>query len=295
MSNNSKTSRFFHFPVTKIIVGLLLVAVTTISVQSGIQALLRYTELNEDFISLIAAISAAATALATYIYLFKFYEKRKIEELSISFFWRNSVTGFVTGFFILSVVILVMYIGKSYTFLSLNPISFLIPALAIGISSSVFEEILFRGIIFRITEEKLGSVWALIISSSIFGFAHIANPNSTIFSAVAITIEAGLLLGAAYIYSKNLWLPIFIHFAWNFSEGGIYGAIISGNGLKKSLISCKIDGPELLTGGTFGPENSLQAVILGLVTGLFFLWLANNQNKIVKPSWYQQRKRNLDS
>jgi uncharacterized protein len=290
MANNSKTIRFFHFPVTKIIIGLVLVAVTTVSVQSGIQALLRYTALNEDFINLLASISAAAAALATYIYLFKFYEKRKIEELSTSFFWRNSVTGFVTGFLFLSVVILVMYVGKAYTIISFNPISFLIPALAIGISSSVFEEILFRGIIFRITEEKLGSVWALIISSSIFGFAHIANPNSTIFSAVAITIEAGLLLGAAYIYSKNLWLPIFIHFAWNFSEGGIYGAIISGNGLKKSLISCKIDGPELLTGGTFGPENSLQAVILGLLTGMLFLWLANKQNKIVKPFWHQQRK-----
>lgn len=295
MTNNSKRSRFFHFPVTKIIVGLLLVAVTTISVQSGVQALLKYTVLNEDFISLIAAISAAATALATYIYLFKFYEKRKIEELSISFFWRNSVTGFVTGFFILSIVMLVMYIGKAYTIVSFNPVSFLIPALAIGISSSVFEEILFRGIIFRITEERLGSIWALVISSAFFGIAHLANPNSTVFSAVAITIEAGLLLGAAYVYSKNLWLPIFIHFAWNFSEGGIYGAIISGNGLKKSLVSCKIDGPNILTGGTFGPENSLQAVILGLMTGMLFLWLANKQHKIVRPFWFQQRKSDLES
>ena len=295
MTNNSKRSRFFHFPVTKIIIGLVLVAVTTISVQSGVQALLRYTVLNEDFISLIAAISAAATALATYIYLFKFYEKRKIEELSISFFWRNSVTGFVTGFFILSIVMLVMYIGKAYTIVSFNPVSFLIPALAIGISSSVFEEILFRGIIFRITEERLGSIWALVISSAFFGIAHMANPNSTVFSAVAITIEAGLLLGAAYVYSKNLWLPIFIHFAWNFSEGGIYGAIISGNGLKKSLVSCKIDGPNILTGGTFGPENSLQAVILGLMIGMLFLWLANKQHKIVRPFWFQQRKSDLES
>ena len=289
MVNKLKLSRFFHFPVTKIIIGMVAVVVATSIVQFGTQAILRNTALSEDFQNLVVAVLASAAALVTYIYLFKFYEKRKIEELSTLHFWHNAFTGFFTGFLILSVVILVMYFGKAYTVLSINPVSFLIPALAIGITSAVFEEILFRGILFRITEEKLGSVWALIISSSFFGFAHLANENSTVFSAIAITIEAGLLLGAAYIYSKNLWLPVLIHFAWNFSEGGIYGAIISGNGLKKSLISCKISGPDLLTGGDFGPENSLQALILGLAAGILFLWMANKQHKIVKPYWYQQK------
>jgi len=289
MKNKSKLNRFLHFPVTKIIIGLFAVVAATLLIQFGAQAILKYTALNEDIKNLIVAVLASAAALTTYIYLFKFYEKRTIEELSTSHFGRNSIAGFFIGFFFLSFVILIMYLGKAYTILSLNPVSFLVPALALGISSAVFEEILFRGIIFRITEEKLGTVWALIISSSFFGFAHLANPNSTIFSAIAITIEAGLLLGAAYIYSKNLWLPIFIHFAWNFSEGGIYGAIISGNGLKKSLITCKIDGPDLLTGGAFGPENSLQSVILGLVVGILFIWMANKQHKMVMPFWHQQK------
>jgi uncharacterized protein len=295
MENKTKLRRFFHFPVTKIIIGLVAVVVTTSFVEFGTQTILNHTALNEDFENLVVAVLASATALATYFYLFKYYEKRKIEELSTSHFWRNLVIGFFTGFLILSIVILVMYLGKAYTILSFNPVSFLIPALALGISSAIFEEILFRGIIFRITEQKLGSVWALIISSSFFGFAHLANTNSTVFSAIAITIEAGLLLGAAYIYSKKLWLPIFIHFAWNFSEGGIYGAIISGNGLKKSLISCKFSGPDLLTGGTFGPENSLQAVILGLAAGILFLWMANKQHKIVKPFWQQQKNENPEN
>jgi len=288
MENKSKLNSYLHFPVTKIGIGLTTVVIATLLAQFGTQTLLKYTVLNDDFKNLVVAVLASAAALFSYIYLFRFYEKRKIEELSTSHFWRNSIAGFFTGFLILSVVILIMYFGKAYTILSINPVSFLIPGLAISISSAVFEEILFRGIIFRITEEKLGSVWALVISSSFFGFAHLANENSTIFSAVAITIEAGLLLGAAYILSKNLWLPIFIHFAWNLSEGGIYGAIISGDELKKSLISCKIDGHYLLTGSAFGPENSLQAVILGLVVGALFLWMANKQLKIVKPYWLQQ-------
>jgi uncharacterized protein len=289
MENKSKLNRFLYFPITKIIIGLVAVVVATVSVQSGAQALLKYTTLNEDFQNLLVAVLAAIAALVSYYYLIKFYEKRKVEELSATHFLQNSFTGFFIGFLFLSIVILVMYFGKSYTILSFNPVSFLIPALALGISSAVFEEILFRGIIFRITEEKLGSVWALIISSSFFGFAHLANENSTLFSAVAITIEAGLLLGASYIYSKNLWMPIFIHFSWNFSEGGIYGAIISGSGLEKSFINSKINGPELLTGGAFGPENSLQAVILGLTVGILFLWIAQKQDKIVNPYWRQTK------
>jgi uncharacterized protein len=288
MESPSKTSRFFHFPVTKIIIGLVSVAVTVSLMQFGIKALLDLTGLDEDIKNLVGAVMVAGVALITYIFLFRLYEKRKIDELSTTHLGQNSVIGFFIGFAILSVAILIMYFGKAYKILSINPVSFLVPALAIGISSAVFEEIIFRGIIFRIAEEKLGSIWALIISSSFFGFAHLFNQNSTIFSALAITIEAGLLLGAAYIYSKNLWLPIFIHFAWNFSEGGIYGAIISGNGLSKSWINCKISGPELLTGGAFGPENSLQALILGLIAGILFLLAAKKQNKFVIPYWHKE-------
>jgi len=289
MAYNSKINRFLYFPLTKIFIGLATVVAVTLLVQFCTEAILKHISFKDDYENLVDAIMVAAATLTTYFYLFKFYEKRKIEELSTTYFWYNASGGFLIGFLVLSLIILVMYFGKAYTILSFNPVSFLIPALALGISSAIFEEILFRGIIFRITEEKLGSVWALVISSSIFGFGHIANENSTVFSAIAITIEAGLLLGAAYIYSKNLWLPIFIHFAWNFSEGGIYGAVISGNGMKKSLISSKISGPELLTGGAFGPENSLQAIFIGLAVGILFLWFSYKQHKIVEPFWHNQK------
>ena len=285
MEYRSKLNRLLYFPVTKIIIGLIAVVAATSLVQVGVESILNYTALNKDLRNLIVAVFALAAALITYFYLFKVYEKRTIQELSTSHFWRNLLSGIFIGFMIISFVILIMYFGKSYTIISINPVTFLIPALSVGISSAIFEEILFRGIIFRITEEKLGSVWALIISSSLFGFGHLANANSTVFSAIAITIEAGLLLGASYIYAKNLWLPIGIHFAWNFSEGGIYGAIISGNGLNKSLISSNISGPELLTGGLFGPENSLQAVVIGLSMGILFLWMANKRRQLVKPFW----------
>lgn len=285
MELKSGTIKFINFPLTKIIVGVAVLIIAMLTVQKFSQDVIKHFGLSNELKSLIAALLASAVALGSYYYLFKFYENRKIRELSFNRVGYNAMLGLSVGFGILSMVILIMYFGKAYSIIDFHPVSFLIPALAMAISSAIFEEVLFRGIIFRITEEKLGSVFALIISSSIFGFGHLANQNSTIFSAIAITMEAGVLLGAAYIYSRNLWLPIFIHFAWNFSEGGIYGAIISGNGLNKSLVTSKISGPELLTGGAFGPENSLQALLLGLVVGLLFLWIAKKQGKIIAPFW----------
>ncbi len=289
MNDHSKVFRFFHFTLTRIFLGILSVVAAALLAQVGTNALLKFMNIGEELKNLVVAVVTAALTLVTYIYLFKNYEKRAITELSTSGFAFNAISGFVTGFLILSLVILVMYLGNAYTIISVNPVSFLLPALSVAISSAVFEELLFRGVIFRISEEKLGSAWALVISSSIFGFGHIGNPNSTLFSAVAIVIEAGLLLGAAYIYSRNLWLPVFIHFAWNLSEGGIYGAAVSGTGISKSLIIPKIHGHELLTGGSFGPENSLPAVIFGVLAAALFLWKAGKKKTWIKPSWRHKK------
>jgi CAAX protease family protein len=97
------------------------------------------------------------------------------------------------------------------------------------------------------------------------------------------------LLAAAFIYSKNLWLPIFLHFAWNFAEAGIYGAVISGNQITESLFTAKFSGPEILTGGAFGPENSLQATLLCLVAAIIFILIARRQGKFVKPYWKMRK------
>ena len=295
MHKHSKINRFFHFTVTRVFVGVLIMVAAALIAQIGMNAILKNAAIGEEYKNLAVAVVTAALTLATYIYFFKYYERRTITELSAKDFTFNAVTGFFTGFLILSLVILVMYLGNAYTIKSVNPFSFLLPAFSVAVSSAVFEELLFRGVIFRITEEKLGSAWALVISSSIFGFGHLGNPNSTLFSALAIVIEAGLLLGAAYIYARNLWLPVFIHFAWNLSEGGIYGTAVSGTGISKSLINAGISGNELLTGGSFGPENSLSAVIIGLLAAALFLWKARKRKTWVKPSWRLKVSENVQA
>jgi uncharacterized protein len=118
----------------------------------------------------------------------------------------------------------------------------------------------------------------------IFGALHLANPNATLWAGLAIAIEAGIMLAAAYVYTRRLWLPIGIHFAWNFVQGGIYGVSVSGVEAK-GLLQSTLSGPALLSGGEFGAEASIFAVIVCLAAGIFFVWKSYTQGKFIKPFW----------
>ena len=112
---------------------------------------------------------------------------------------------------------------------------------------------------------------ALLVSTAVFGLVHIVNPGATWWSTLAIALESGLLLGAAYKYSGTLWLPIGIHWAWNYTQGNVFGFAVSGNEFGESIISPRVEGHELLTGGIFGAEASIIAVIVGLLFAWFYL------------------------
>lgn len=139
------------------------------------------------------------------------------------------------------------------------------------------EEIIFRGVLFRWIDEKWGFWWAIGISALIFGIIHITNPGGTLWSSIAIAIEAGLLLGAAYKWSGTLWVPIGIHWAWNYSQGNIFGFAVSGQPAGESLLHAQVQGSEWLTGGAFGAEASVVAVAVGVVVSAWFIWRISKQ------------------
>ena len=136
---------------------------------------------------------------------------------------------------------------------------------------AVSEEIFFRGILFRMINRRWNIWAALVISALIFGGLHIFNDNATLWSSIAIAIEAGSLLGAAYAYSKNIWLPIGIHWIWNYTQGNILGFPVSGEDNVTSVITPEISGPQWLTGGSFGAEASVIAAVIGLLISLWFI------------------------
>ena len=136
---------------------------------------------------------------------------------------------------------------------------------------AVSEEIFFRGILFRMINRRWNIWAALVISALIFGGLHILNDNATLWSSIAIAIEAGSLLGAAYAYSKNIWLPIGIHWIWNYTQGNILGFPVSGEDNVTSIITPEISGPQWLTGGSFGAEASVISAVIGLLISLWFI------------------------
>ena len=277
--------RILYFPITKIILGFIICMGSISIVQMGLDQLLSITSLHNDLKEFIIGLITAFIAMIAYTFFLKFYEKRSITELNKKGIFKNLVYGISLGMLLQSLTILVIYLNGGYSIVTLNPVLFIFPPLTMAFTSAIFEEILFRGILFRVIEDKLGSYLSLLISALIFGFIHIANPNSSFVTAVGLAIQAGLLLGAAYIYAKNLWFPITIHFAWNFTQSAIFGANVSGNTISKTLITSKITGSEWFTGGPFGPEGSIQATVFCLVTTIALLFFSHKKGNIVKPYW----------
>jgi membrane protease YdiL (CAAX protease family) len=281
----STIKKVLHFPLTKIIIGFIVCMGAVSLGQVAIEKSLNITSIPPDFKKFIIGLTTALLALLSYVYLFKYYEKRVLTELNTQRIVKSLVYGAGLGMLLQSLTVLVIYLKGGYTIVNINPILYIVPPLTMAFTSAIVEEILFRGILFRVIEEKLGSYLSLLISALLFGFIHISNPNSSFLTAVGLAIQAGLLLGAAYIYARNLWFPIAIHFAWNFTQSAIFGANVSGNTIPKTLITSKIEGAEWFTGGEFGPEGSIQATIFCLVATIALLFLSHKKGNIVKPYW----------
>ena len=129
----------------------------------------------------------------------------------------------------------------------------------------VVEEVIFRGILFRLIADKWNIAVGLTTSSLLFGLAHLGNPGATLWAALAIALASGWLFGMAYAYHQTIWVPIGMHWAWNYLEGGIFGCSVSGTPLDyRPLITPRISGTDLLSGGAFGPEASIICVAIGI-------------------------------
>jgi len=133
------------------------------------------------------------------------------------------------------------------------------------------EELLSRGYHLQTIASGINLFWGVIISSSVFGLLHLGNPNATWVSVAGIFF-AGVYLAYAYIRTKQLWLSIGLHIGWNFFEGVVFGFPVSGLSEIYKLIRIQVQGPELWTGGAFGPEAGL-IVLPSLIVGGLLIYL----------------------
>ena len=218
-------------------------------------------------------VLTSAGVLALYGCWWRWTEKQKAKDIPLHRLAGDTALGFGTGilFFILVTGFIALMGGYRIDSINWNW-KYLIQNLFMFLVVAVGEEVLFRGIVFRMIDDRWGTAVGLIASALIFGFVHITNSNATVWSSVAIAVEAGLLLGAAYKWSGTLWLPMGIHWSWNYFQGPIFGFAVSGNGTP-SLINPVIQGSDWLTGGSFGAEASIPAFVLGLSLAIVFLLL----------------------
>ena len=283
MKTTITKQNFSNSPLVRIILGLLVCFIAFILAQQLSGKLLDLTSLDKNYRNLIKGLISSVAVIGAYIYFFRKYEKRAVAEFSNKGIAKNIIIGTLIGILLQSLTILVIILSGGFEIVAVNPFSYVIIPFTVAFSVAIFEEILIRGIIFRIVEEKLGSYISLLITAIIFGALHLANPNSTLISGLCVGIEAGFLMGAAYIYARNLWFPIAIHFAWNFMQSGIFGAVTSGNEKNSSLLTTKITGSNLITGGEFGPEATVQAIIFCVLAAVILLRLSTE--KMVSPYW----------
>lgn len=231
----------------------------------------------------IARYAWPFVALGLYWLFVRYVEGREPLELGSLGMGREWGIGVFTGFVAISITILAMAVAGAYHITGFNSASVLLKYYTTVIGAGIWEELLFRGIMFRLIERWLGSIVALVISGLLFGLVHLGNDHASMTAAIGIAIEAGIMLGAIYMITRRLWAAIGLHMAWNFTQGAIYGAPVSGFN-DGGIIRASFSGPEWLTGGGFGPEASLPAMLICTTIGIGLLYSAWRQGKFIAPS-----------
>ena len=230
---------------------------------------------------LIVSVLAASLTYRAYV---RVVEKRSVTELSAAGAPRELGIGALVGLGMVAAIVGILWLLGYYRLTGVNAWTVAIVLLANDGAGAFVEEIILRGIVFRITEEKLGMWAALGISFVLFSLLHLASPGATVMSTVVVGLEASILLSAAYVLTRRLWLAIGIHFAWDFSQDAIFGVA----GGVKGFVRTELAGPVTLTGGVSGIEGSVLALLACLVIGAYLLLRARRKGDFVRPYWRQQ-------
>jgi membrane protease YdiL (CAAX protease family) len=229
-------------------------------------------------LALLLLVPATALAYRAYVRLI---EGRSTAEFARAGAITEVVAGFALGLGLFGAVIGVLRLLGAYRVTGMDVWTAALAALLGAAASGFIQEVLFRGLLFRIVREAWGAWWALAISASMFGLLHATSAHATVASTLAITLEAGILLGAAYLLTGRLWLAIGVHVGWDFANDGLFGTGVAGaTGVPlHGLLRGELHGPALLTGGSFGVEASLVAAGILMSAGLTLLALARQRGR----------------
>ncbi len=269
--------RIVAYPLTLAVLGfvwlLLCYAGAAVAARKAVPAL------NSPIQPLVALI-VTAMGIAAYLAFKRWVERAPAPELALAGAGRELALGVLAGTAIFTAGTGLVALLGGFEVLGLRGVGELWAMLSVAILSGSFEELLFRGILLRLIERVTGPWIALAITSALFGAVHLANPGSTSFAALAIALEAGVLLGAAYFLTRRLWLAMGIHAGWNFTQGWVFSIPVSGGHAPLGLLITRRVGPQWLTGGDFGLEASVPAMIVATLAGVLLLRRAINRGRV---------------
>ncbi|MCM3001424.1 lysostaphin resistance A-like protein [Paenibacillus cellulositrophicus] len=265
---------FWRFPIVWMIAGAIGIVLLNMIFQ-------QLTEQGEGIVSLIFTLVMGFLALLVYKLTLTYLARRPTPEISRKRAGIEIVLGMLTGtIFIAGSACMIIALG-GYSFQwasSADTSSVLIASIESALGGAIVEELIFRGLMLQAIDKLGGKPLALAVTSLFFGVAHLGNPGATLWSGFAIALEAGVLLGSAFLWRRNLWFAIGLHFAWNAIEG-LLGIPVSGHPAT-GLFTVKVHGAALLTGGNFGLETSIVPVVISLLISIPMLMGAARNQRI---------------
>jgi membrane protease YdiL (CAAX protease family) len=284
---NISIKRVLHFPITKIIIGIVVPFSLFVVIQNFVLKPFFYSIIQDKNIANpIIHFICFIVLLTAYYYLFLFYDKREIAELSLKYFFKEMFGGFFFGFFTISLIIFILYVLGYYQAISISTAHYPIKFFTFLMFAAIVEDLFHRGLIVRICENWLGTHLTIFIAMLVELQQHFFNPNFNLFSHF-LTLIWGFTMAMMFIYTKRIWLPFFFHLGWNFSQP-FYGSNLSGLNNMGSIIQSKFNGPELLTGGAVGIEDSIFTTTFLLIIGILFYYRAKREGKIIKGKLFKK-------
>lgn len=232
-----------------------------------------------------ATILSGIAMLGMYGLVVHFCERRQVTELALKPAPRELGLGLLMGFGLYTLCMVVLMLTGNYRIQGVHDWHVLISGLSIAVATGVFEELLFRAGVFRLAEEWFGTWWALAVSSVVFGFIHMDNEAANLQGVISISIWAGALLVGCYLLTRRMWLGIGLHAAWNYTQGSVYSGIVSGNAPPNGFFKSTLQGPDWLTGGSFGVEGSAVPFVLCGSVAIWIIVAAKRRGHILPPPW----------
>lgn len=269
MKNDTSTlHKVLYHPISKIILGTLAILTGIFLVKTLFtKPILSALGIPEGPDVIIGASVSTLAMIGAYFLWMRFYEKRSVPELSFKGSLKGLGIGFGIGFAVISLAVLILYLMGYYEIQEVNSLYAFLPSFAYIIGGVMLEELVFRGLMFRILREWKGTAIALIASSIVFQLPHFMNPHENFFSAL-LGVLFGLVCAILYVQSQKLWLPFAFHLGWNIAQP-LWGTTLSGIEDFDLVIVAKLEGPRIWTGSAFGIEDSVLSmaalVILFLV------------------------------